>query len=151
MQGLRYLEDAVTLGFDAEKCTGCQVCTIVCPHGVFAMGADKRATIVDRGACMECGACALNCAWGAITVKPGVGCAEAIIHSWIFGGEPTCGCSIPEAAAGESANSAAARGSSCCGGGPVEPGAPGPRGVSSSGCGCGSSVSDEAEQAPGAA
>ena len=94
MQGLRYIEDAVTLSFDADKCTGCRVCTIVCPHGVFAMGADKRAYIADRGACMECGACALNCAWGAISVKPGVGCAEAIIHSWIHGGEPSCDCSV---------------------------------------------------------
>jgi NAD-dependent dihydropyrimidine dehydrogenase PreA subunit len=102
MQGLRYIEDAVTLELDADKCTGCRVCTFVCPHGVFAMR-DKRAEIIDRGACMECGACALNCAWGAITVKPGVGCAEAIIHSWIYGGEPTCGCSTVPGAA-----------SSCC-------------------------------------
>ena len=136
MQGLRYLEDAVTLEFDAEKCTGCRVCTLVCPHGVFAMGDDKRAHVADRGACMECGACALNCAWGAIKVTPGVGCAEAIIHSWIHGGEPTCGCSTP----GPAGSSAA---SSCCGGGPVMPrslddAAP------SGGCGCG----DAAEGAP---
>jgi len=140
MQGLRYLEEAVTLEFDAEKCTGCRICTFVCPHGVFAMGADKRAFIADRGACMECGACSLNCAWGAISVKPGVGCAEAIIHSWIHGGEPTCGCATPGPASGASA------GGACCGGGPVLPrelpssepcatGAP-----SASGCGCGSSA-----------
>jgi len=146
MQGLRYIEDAVTLGYDAEKCTGCQICTIVCPHGVFAMGADKRATIVDRGACMECGACALNCAWGAISVKPGVGCAEAIIHSWIYGGEPTCGCSTPGAPA------SASGGSSCCGGAPVVPRELTPQDdAASTGCGCGSAVGDDAEQAPGAA
>lgn len=105
MQTLRYLEDSVTLGLDAEKCNGCRTCTIVCPHGVFAIGADKRAYLADRGACMECGACALNCATGAITVTPGVGCAEAIIHSWIYGGEPSCGCSPEGAPAG----------GSCCG------------------------------------
>lgn len=111
MQGFRYLESAVTLSFDAEKCSGCRVCTVVCPHSVFAMGADKRAYIADRGACMECGACALNCAWGAIAVKPGVGCAEAIIHSWIYGGEPSCGCSVvPDATDG-----GASGGGSCCG------------------------------------
>ena len=134
MQGLRYLEEAVTLGFDAEKCTGCQICTIVCPHGVFAMGADKRAFIADRGACMECGACALNCAWGAISVKPGVGCAEAIIHSWIYGGEPTCGCSTPGPA-----DAGAGAGSACCGGGPVLPRELEPREPATPGCGCGSS------------
>ena len=101
---------------------------------------DKRAYIADRGACMECGACALNCAWDAISVKPGVGCAEAIIHSWIYGGEPTCGCATPGPASGASA------GSACCGGGPVLP-----RELSSNescadsapsagGCGCGSAA-----------
>jgi NAD-dependent dihydropyrimidine dehydrogenase PreA subunit len=143
MQGLRYLEEAVTLGFDAEKCTGCQICTIVCPHGVFAMGADKRAYVADRGACMECGACALNCAWGAISVKPGVGCAEAIIHSWIYGGEPTCGCATPGAAVGA--------GSACCGGGTVLPRELTPQDGAASACGCGSPSADSAEEAPGAA
>jgi len=113
MQGFRYLETAVTLELDAEKCSGCRVCTVVCPHGVFAMGADKRAYLADRGACMECGACALNCAWDAISVKPGVGCAEAIIHSWIYGGEPSCGCSVVPGAAGAGAGGGA---SGCCGG-----------------------------------
>jgi NAD-dependent dihydropyrimidine dehydrogenase PreA subunit len=151
MQGLRYLEEAVTLGFDTEKCTGCQICTVVCPHGVFAMGADKRAYIADRGACMECGACALNCAWGAISVKPGVGCAEAIIHSWIYGGEPTCGCATPGAAASGASSTAASSGSACCGGGPVEPRELAPRAADTAGCGCESGSSDDAEQAPGAA
>jgi len=104
MQELRYLEDAVTLTLDADKCTGCQTCTLVCPHGVFAM-ADKRAVIADRGACMECGACALNCSAGAITVTPGVGCAAAIIRGWVTGSEPSCGCDTA---------SSASSGSSCC-------------------------------------
>ena len=147
MQGLRYLEEAVTLGFDAEKCTGCQVCTVVCPHGVFAMGADKRAYVADRGACMECGACALNCAWSAISVKPGVGCAEAIIHSWIYGGEPTCGCST----AGATAGAATGAGSACCGGGPVLPRELTPQDSATAGCGCASSAREDADQEPGAA
>jgi NAD-dependent dihydropyrimidine dehydrogenase PreA subunit len=141
VQGLRYLEDAVTLKLDAEKCTGCRVCTVVCPHGVFAM-ADKRATIVDLGACMECGACALNCAWGAITVKPGVGCAEAIIHSWIYGGEPSCGCStVPGAAAGASA---------CCGGSPKAASAAAAPGVGTC-CGGSAATGAEGDEPPGVA
>jgi len=137
MQGFRYLETAVTLSLDAEKCSGCRVCTVVCPHGVFAMGADKRAYLADRGACMECGACALNCAWGAISVTPGVGCAEAIIHSWIHGGEPSCGCSVVPGAAG-------AASSGCCGGSA-------PEAPEASAC-CGSAgLNDASEKAAGPA
>jgi NAD-dependent dihydropyrimidine dehydrogenase PreA subunit len=112
MQGMRYIDDVVTLKLDAEKCTGCQMCTIVCPHGVFAM-ADKRAVIADLDACMECGACALNCASGAITLKPGVGCASAIIRGWLTGSEPTCGCSGAPASADAGAIAGASGGCGC--------------------------------------
>jgi NAD-dependent dihydropyrimidine dehydrogenase PreA subunit len=53
---------------------------------------DARALVVDRDACMECGACSLNCAAGAIEVTPGVGCAAAIINGWLTRSEPSCGC-----------------------------------------------------------
>ena len=92
MAGLRYIEDVVTLELDAEKCNGCKLCTVVCPHGVFKIE-ERKAVIVDRDACMECGACARNCASAAISLEPGVGCAAAIINGWISGTEPSCGCS----------------------------------------------------------
>lgn len=91
MSGLRYIEKAVTLELDVEKCDGCTLCTQLCPHGVFVME-KRRARIADRGACMECGACAKNCARNAIFLHPGVGCAAAIINGWITGKEPSCGC-----------------------------------------------------------
>jgi len=52
----------------------------------------KKAAISDKDRCMECGACVRNCAFGAITVNAGVGCAAAIINGMITGGEPSCGC-----------------------------------------------------------
>jgi Fe-S-cluster-containing hydrogenase component 2 len=39
-----------------------------------------KAAIVDKDRCMECGACALNCPFTAISVEVGVGCAIAIIN-----------------------------------------------------------------------
>lgn len=88
---MRYLEDVITLEYDASACIGCRQCVLVCPHRVFEMH-ESRAALVDRGACMECGACALNCAGDAITLKPGVGCAAAILQGWIKGTEPSCDC-----------------------------------------------------------
>ena len=88
---MKYLANVASLGLDAEKCTGCGMCLEVCPHNVFALK-DKKAVIIDKDACMECGACAANCAFCAISVDKGVGCAAAIINSIIYGGEPTCGC-----------------------------------------------------------
>jgi len=107
MSGLRYLDDVVTLRYDAAKCTGCRQCTYVCPHGVFAMDG-KRAALVDRDACIECGACARNCAFDAIEVRAGVGCAAGIISSWFRGqrGVVSCG---PEGPAPEGS-----RGGGCC-------------------------------------
>ncbi len=91
MQNFRYLEGVTTLQLDSDQCIGCRLCTAVCPHAVFRIDAGK-ATMIDRDACMECGACAGNCPTAAISVKPGVGCASAIIHSWLTGEEPSCDC-----------------------------------------------------------
>lgn len=91
MAGLRYLEDIVTLQLDVDKCIGCGLCTAVCPHAVLLVSR-RKAQLDDRNACIECGACARNCPVTALTVKAGVGCASAIIHSWLTGEEPSCDC-----------------------------------------------------------
>ncbi|MDP2233115.1 MAG: 4Fe-4S binding protein, partial [Actinomycetota bacterium] len=56
MAGLRYIDGVVTLELDRDACSGCTMCIAVCPHAVLAMDDDKRARIVDRDACIECGA-----------------------------------------------------------------------------------------------
>jgi len=88
---MKYLANVTSLKFFSDKCTGCERCVEVCPHAVFAMNG-KKAAISDRDMCMECGACARNCAFGAIAVNAGVGCAVAIINGMVTGGEPSCGC-----------------------------------------------------------
>lgn len=109
MKEFRYIPGVASLQLDRDKCTGCRLCTLVCPHGVFTIADDRRADIVDLDGCMECGACATNCAWGAISLTPGVGCAAAIIHGWLHNTEPSC-----DTAGG------------CCGGGEAAP-APTPK------------------------
>mgnify|MGYP001305623474 FL=1 len=96
MQGYDYL-GINTLHFDAEKCVGCGMCLTVCPHAVFVKGDGNlkggKVALDKPSKCMECGACAINCPVAAITVTPGVGCASAILHSWITGEEASCDCS----------------------------------------------------------
>ena len=80
-----------TLKFEAEKCTGCGVCVDVCPHGVFAQ-TGRNVSLANPRACMECGACQVNCAFGAISVESGVGCAGAMIRAALTGKRETvCG------------------------------------------------------------
>lgn len=95
----RYLKNVVTLELDQGKCNGCGLCIEVCPQQVFTLNG-KRSSITDRDACLECGACARNCAPGAISVRPGVGCAYAVlmdmfnIKSKCCG--DACGCSLDD-------------------------------------------------------
>lgn len=88
---LQYLKNVSTLKINHERCKGCGVCTMVCPHAVFAIS-EGKAHITDVNRCMECGACAKNCQYDAISVRSGVGCAAGIINGILNNSEPTCGC-----------------------------------------------------------
>ena len=91
-----YLKNVVTLQVNEDKCIGCGMCQIVCPHAVLSVS-NSHARIDNRDACMECGACARNCPSGAITVKAGVGCATAVINSALGKKGSSC-CAIEQPA-----------------------------------------------------
>ena len=86
-----YIKNVATLQLDVERCNGCRLCVMVCPREVLEM-IDKKAHIIDRDKCIECGACMMNCSVAAITVKSGVGCAAGVINGIINGTEPSCDC-----------------------------------------------------------
>jgi NAD-dependent dihydropyrimidine dehydrogenase PreA subunit len=92
MKHMVYLKDVVTLHFNEEKCSGCGMCMVVCPHAVFGMNSG-RLQIENKDDCMECGACSMNCPTGALSVQAGVGCAAAVINS-ALGREGACCCAI---------------------------------------------------------
>lgn len=89
-----YVEN--TLKYDQGECINCGMCSKVCPHGVFLPG-KEAAVLANNEACMECGACYLNCPADAIRVESGVGCAAAMISAALRGSkEETCTCGCEE-------------------------------------------------------
>ena len=49
--GLKYLKDVATLKLNRDKCIGCGMCVIVCPHAVFTLK-NNKAGINDIDMCM---------------------------------------------------------------------------------------------------
>jgi NAD-dependent dihydropyrimidine dehydrogenase PreA subunit len=86
------------------------MCAIVCPRGVFEIedqpffGLLRKAVVADQGACIECGACAINCPVNAIRVQTGAGCATGVLLGAIGKGGECCssGCGVSPAVTGSS-------------------------------------------------
>ncbi len=57
----------ITYGIDAEKCTGCTLCTKVCPTGAIA-GEKRELHTIDQDLCTKCDACRRACKFDAVTV-----------------------------------------------------------------------------------
>ena len=108
-----YLKNVVTLSLDQSRCSGCGMCSIVCPRGVFQK-TDGKPIVIARDSCIECGACALNCPSGAVSVRTGVGCATAVLNS-MFGRKSSgaCCCSIDQYQEQDNTKSQS-RSSGCC-------------------------------------
>jgi ferredoxin len=90
---MQYVLSGDSLVVDQERCTGCRRCEEVCPHAVFTVD-DRKVAVTNRGDCMQCGACQMNCPAGAIEVSSGVGCAAAVVSGLRRGngGGASCSC-----------------------------------------------------------
>jgi NADH-quinone oxidoreductase subunit F len=52
---------------DAERCTGCMVCTGACPPSAIS-GEKKKPHVIDGKKCTRCGACRVVCKYDAVRV-----------------------------------------------------------------------------------
>ncbi len=53
---------------DPAKCTGCSMCSRVCPASAIS-GEIKKPFVIDQAKCIKCGACMEKCKFGAIEHK----------------------------------------------------------------------------------
>ncbi len=58
----------ITYSIDPEKCTGCTLCSRVCPVEAIS-GEKKKPHKIDIDKCTRCGACIESCKFDAITVE----------------------------------------------------------------------------------
>jgi 2-oxoglutarate ferredoxin oxidoreductase subunit delta len=62
------MEDNVKI--DADLCTGCGVCTLMCPRGILEMDSETGVCkVTDQDKCDLAGGCEFQCPTGAITVR----------------------------------------------------------------------------------
>src|SRR5512136_2165803 len=113
MKELLYLKNVVTLRLDPVKCTGCVICLDVCPQAVLTRS-NGKVTIATLDACIECGACQLNCPAGALSVRAGVGCAHAVINAALGRTSADCCCIVESREPNDSASCAPSDGTTCC-------------------------------------
>ncbi|HEX9911419.1 MAG TPA: 4Fe-4S binding protein [Desulfatiglandales bacterium] len=61
--------------FDAERCTGCEICVDRCPPGALKMGGEN-VPVVNLDRCFGCAMCAAGCEEEAIVMEPKPGFPE---------------------------------------------------------------------------
>ncbi len=61
--------EAITSKLNPDKCTGCQMCTKVCPYNAINALPEKKKVELIEAACAGCGTCGAECPFNAITMR----------------------------------------------------------------------------------
>ena len=61
--------EAATALHDEERCSGCRVCTGVCPYGAVTYDADEGVAALNETLCKGCGTCVAACPSEAMTAR----------------------------------------------------------------------------------
>jgi heterodisulfide reductase subunit A len=67
-KGTVAIEAAVAV-IDEEQCSGCKICSFLCPFGAISFDDEKQVSRVNEALCKGCGVCVAACPSGAITGK----------------------------------------------------------------------------------
>jgi len=61
--------EAITSRITLDKCTGCGLCTKVCPYNAISVNKETKKAEVVEAACAGCGTCGAECPFGAIEMR----------------------------------------------------------------------------------
>jgi heterodisulfide reductase subunit A len=61
--------EAATAVIDEEKCSGCRICSLLCPYSAISFIEDEKVSRINEALCKGCGTCVAACPSGAITHK----------------------------------------------------------------------------------
>ena len=61
--------EAITSKLTPDKCTGCQMCTKVCPYNAINPIPEKKKVELIEAACAGCGTCGAECPFNAISMR----------------------------------------------------------------------------------
>ena len=61
--------EAATAVIDEEKCSGCRICSLLCPYSAISFIEDEKISRINEALCKGCGTCVAACPSGAITHK----------------------------------------------------------------------------------
>jgi heterodisulfide reductase subunit A len=61
--------EAITARVSLDKCTGCGLCTKVCPYNAITVDKEKKKAEVVEAACAGCGTCGAECPFEAMEMR----------------------------------------------------------------------------------
>ncbi|MGQ9746040.1 MAG: FAD-dependent oxidoreductase [Dissulfurimicrobium sp.] len=61
--------ESMTAFVNTAKCTGCAVCTQVCPYGAINIDQNTGRAVVNVGLCKGCGVCVASCRSDAVSIR----------------------------------------------------------------------------------
>ena len=59
--------EPIRASIDAEKCSGCRICNVLCPYNAISYQADRKVSSINAALCQGCGTCIAACPAAAIS------------------------------------------------------------------------------------